>query len=90
MMGFFAKTIGPQANWIGECTLTNGPKPKQILFVDRYLVYGYIFKGHGKAIIHKYNLVTNFDFICVPYQLEAIFRYITYTKEKRNAPSEAQ
>ena len=34
-------------------------------------------------IIHKYNSVLNFEFICFPYKWEAILRYITYAKEKK-------
>ena len=48
------------------------------------------FKCTQMKIIRKYNLFPNIYFICFPYKLETIFKYITYTIEKRNAPSDAQ
>ena len=48
------------------------------------------FKNTQMKSIHKHHLFPNFYFICFPYKLKTIFRYITYTLEKRNAPLDAQ
>ena len=48
------------------------------------------FKCTQMKIIHKHNLFHNFYFICFRYKLKTILRYVTYTIEKRNSPSDAQ